>query len=41
MAKGWKPEAIEALGIPTLIGVIEADEDPPALRSLSAIGSHS
>jgi len=33
-AKGWKPEAIEALGIPALIREIEADEDPPVLRSL-------
>ena len=41
VAKGWKTEAIEELGIPALIGAIEADEDPPALRSLSAIESHS
>jgi hypothetical protein len=33
-AKGWKPEAIEDLHIPALIQEIEADEDPPALRSL-------
>ena len=41
VAKGWKPEAIEALGIPDLIGVIEADEEHAALRSLSAIESPS
>jgi hypothetical protein len=41
VAKGWKTEAIEALGIPDLIGVIEADEEHAALRSLSAIESHS
>lgn len=34
-AKGWKPDAIEALGIPDLIREIEADEDPPVLRPLS------
>jgi hypothetical protein len=33
-AKGWKPSAIEELGIPELIRGIEADDDPPALRSL-------
>jgi hypothetical protein len=33
-AKRWKPEAIEALGIPALIREIETDEDPPVLRSL-------
>ena len=32
--KRWKPEAIEALGIPELIRDIEADEDPPVLRAL-------
>ncbi|NNF43879.1 MAG: acetylesterase [Phycisphaerales bacterium] len=35
-AKRWKPEAIDALGIPALIREIEADEDPPALRRLIA-----
>jgi len=35
-AKGWKTEAIEALGIPALIREIEADEDPPTLRSLGS-----
>ena len=34
-AKRWKSEAIEALGIPALIREIEADEDPPVLRSLT------
>ena len=34
VAKRWKPEAIEALGIPALVRQIEADEDPPVLRSL-------
>jgi hypothetical protein len=34
VAKRWKPEAIEALGIPALIREIEADEDFPHLRSL-------
>ena len=33
-AKGWKPEKIEELGIPALIQEIEADEDPPVLRSI-------
>ena len=33
-AKGWKPEAIETLGIPDLIREIETDDDPPVLRSL-------
>jgi hypothetical protein len=32
-AKGWKPEKIESLGIPAVIQEIEADEDPPVLRS--------
>ncbi len=32
--KRWKPEAIEALGIHALIREIEADEDPPVLRSI-------
>jgi hypothetical protein len=35
VTKRWKPEAIESLGIPALIREIEADEDPPVLRSLS------
>jgi len=34
-AKRWKPEAIEALGIPALIREIETDEDAPVLRSLA------
>ncbi len=33
-AKRWKPEAIEALGIPELIRVIASDESPPKLRPL-------
>jgi hypothetical protein len=33
-ARRWKPDKIEALGIPELIRAIEADEDPPVLRSL-------
>lgn len=32
--KRWKPEKIEALGIPELIAAIESDEDPVELRSL-------
>ncbi|MHC5025024.1 MAG: DUF6288 domain-containing protein, partial [Planctomycetota bacterium] len=40
-ARRWKPEAIEALGIPELIEEIEADEDPPVLRSLSALKPES
>ncbi|MHC5024724.1 MAG: DUF6288 domain-containing protein [Planctomycetota bacterium] len=34
-ARRWKPDAIEELGIPTLIREIEEDEDPPVLRSLA------
>lgn len=34
-AKRWKPDAIDALGIPALIREIEADKDPPVLRSLT------
>jgi hypothetical protein len=35
-AKRWKPDAIEDLRISTLIQEIEADEDPPVLRSLKS-----
>ena len=31
------PEKIDELGIPALIKEIEADEDPPALRSLEGV----
>ncbi len=34
--KRWKPEKIEALGIPELIIEIEADADPAELRPLAA-----
>lgn len=34
-ARGWKPDAIEALGIATLIQELETDDDPPVLRSLT------
>jgi hypothetical protein len=40
-AKRWKPEAIEALDIPALIRDIEADEDPPVLRSLGVLRPES
>jgi hypothetical protein len=33
-AKGWKPDAIEELGLAAMIREIEADGDPPELRSL-------
>ena len=36
-SRRWTPEKIEALGIPELIEAIEADEDPPALRSLDDV----
>lgn len=38
-AKGWKPDAIEKLGIPALIKSIETDESAAQLRSLSEVGS--
>ena len=33
-ARGWKPEAIEGLGIPALIRAIEKDGAPRPLRPL-------
>ncbi len=33
-SKRWKPDAIEALGIEALIRQIEADDDPPVLRTI-------
>jgi len=38
-AKGWKPAAIEELGIADLIRHIQDDQNPPVLRSLDAIES--
>jgi hypothetical protein len=34
VAKRWKPEEIDALGIPAIIREIETDKDPPVLRLL-------
>ncbi len=34
LARNWKPDAVEALGIDEIIAEIEEDSDPPALRSL-------
>ncbi len=33
-AMGWKPERIEELGIPALVGEIQADMKPPGLQSI-------
>lgn len=37
VAKGWKSEKIEELGLPALIEEIEADDDPPVLRSMKDV----